>query len=480
MPSAVTGIYCLLLSIPLGLTAQKPSVPDSTGINISPKLSEKYIQDIGNRSADYQAKMQQGTEKYLDKLNAQEQLLQKQLSKTDPAAADRIFNGSQQVYDKIQNDLKNNSENILRPMGKYVPGIDSAVTSLKFLQQNGNLPSKLGTNVSQVKAAMSKVQALEDQFKKTDNVEDFIKQREQYLQQQLTSYNLPGLQQYKQQAAYFGQEMQELKQDWDDPSRAEAKAMDLLNKLPAFQNFMKKNSMIAGLFNIPDDYSTSGIAGLQTRDQVQKMMQEKMQLMGPTGAQTAQQNIGDAQSTLTTLRNKLNQGSSNLAMPDGQGNNQHTKTLFKRLEYGINVQSSVANGYYPQSTAFAGTVGYKLNDNNVIGIGLSYNVGWGTDIHHIHISNQGIGIRSYLNVKLKGSFYASGGFEKNYNKVFTSLNQVVAGNLWQNSGLIGISKIVSLKGNFMKKTNVQLLWDFLSYYQTPRTQPFVFRVGYNF
>jgi hypothetical protein len=480
MPSAVTGIYCLVISIPLSLTAQKQSVPDSSGITISPKLSEKYIQDIGNRSAEYQAEIQQGTEKYLDKLNVQEQILQKQLSNTDPAAAERIFSGSQQLYDKIQNDLKNNSENILRSMGKYFPGIDSAVTSLKFLQQNGINSGKLGTNVAQVKAAISKVQSLEDQFKKTDNVEDFIKQREQYLQQQLSSYNLPGLQQYKQQAAYYGQQMQELKQDWDDPSRAEAKAMDLLNKLPAFQNFMKKNSMIAGLFNIPDDYSTSGIAGLQTRDQVQKLMQEKMQLMGPNGAQTAQQNIGDAQSALTNLRNKLNQGGSDLSMPDGQSNNQHTKTLFKRLEYGINVQSSVANGYYPQSTAFAGTVGYKLNDKSVFGLGLSYNVGWGTDIHHIHISSQGIGIRSYLDVQLKGSFYASGGFEKNYNKVFTSLNQLVAGNLWQNSGLIGISKIVSLKGNLMKKTKVQLLWDFLSYYQTPRTQPFVFRVGYNF
>ncbi len=481
MPSAVTGFFCLLLSIPLGLMAQKQSVPDSTGLTISPKLSEKYIQDIGNRSADYQAKMQQSTEKYLDKLNVQEQLLQKQLSKTDPAAADRIFTGSQQMYDKIQNDLKNNSENILRPMGKYVPGIDSAVTSLKFLQQNGNLPGKLGTNVTQVKAALSKVQSLEDQFKKTDNVEDFVKQREQYLQQQLSSYNLPGLQQYKQQAVYFGQQMQELKQDWDDPSRAEAKAMTLLNSMSSFQNFMKKNSMIAGLFNIPDDYSTSGIAGLQTRDVVQKQMQQQMMFMGPNGAQTAQQNIGDGQSALTNLRNKLNQGSSSeLAMPDGQGNNQHTKTLFKRLEYGINVQSSVANGRYPESAAFAGTVGYKINDKSTAGVGLSYNLGLGSDIHHIQISNQGIGIRSYLDVQLKGSFYASGAFEKNFNKVFTSLNQVVAGNLWQNSGLIGISKIVSLKGNFMKKTKVQLLWDFLSYSQRPKTQPFVFRVGYNF
>jgi hypothetical protein len=334
--------------------------------------------------------------------------------------------------------------------------------------------------MSQVHTAMSKVQALEDQFKKTDNVEDFIKQRQQFLQQQLSSYNLPGLQQYSQQAAYYGQQMQELKQDWEDPSRAEAKAMTLLNKLPAFQDFMKRNSMIAGLFNIPDDYSTAGISGLQTRDVVQKQMQQQMMFMGPTGAQTAQQNIGDGQSALTNLRNKLNQGSSELAMPDGQGNNQHTKSLFGRLEYGMNVQSSVASGYYPQSTAFAGTVGYKLNDKSTVGVGLSYIVGWGTDIRHIHISNQGIGIRSYLDIQLHGSFYASGGFEMNYNKVFTSLNQVVVGNLWQNSGLIGISKIISLKGSFAKKTKVQLLWDFLSYYQVPKTQPIIFRVGYNF
>ena len=95
--------------------------------------------------------------------------------------------------------------------------------------------------------------------------------------------------------------------------------MDLLNKLPAFQNFMKKNSMIAGLFNIPDDYSTAGIAGLQTRDVVQKQMQQQMMFMGPNGAQAAQLNIGDGQSALTTLRNKLNQGSSELAMPDWSG-----------------------------------------------------------------------------------------------------------------------------------------------------------------
>jgi hypothetical protein len=480
MSSAVTGFYCLLLSIPINLAAQKQSVPDTTGLTISPKLSEKYIQDIGKRSAEYQAKMQQGTEKYLEKLNAQELILQKQLSKTDPAAAERIFNGSQQVYDKIHNDLKNNSENILRTMGKYVPGIDSAVTSLKFLQQNGNLPGKLGTNVTQVKAALSKVQSLEDQFKKTDNVEDFIKQREQYLQQQLSSYQLPGLQQYNQQAAYYAQQMNELKQDWDDPSHVEAKAMDLLNKLPAFQNFMKKNSMIAGLFNIPDDYSTSGIAGLQTRDQVQKLMQEKMQLMGPNGAQATQQNIGDAQSTLSSLRNKLNQGSSELAMPEGQGNSQHTKSLFKRLEYGVNTQSTQSTFYFPSQTQFSLTVAYKINDKNTAGIGINYSVGWGRDIQHISVSNAGIGFKGFANFKIKGTIYGTGEYDYDYAYPFASIWQLRTSDLWQLSGLVGITKIIPVKSALVKKTQLQLLWNYLSYYQRFPSSPFVFRVGYSF
>jgi hypothetical protein len=54
-------------------------------------------------------------------------------------------------------------------------------------------------------------------------------------------------------------------------------------------------------------------------------------------------------------------------------------------------------------------------------------------------------------------------------------------NDWTRSGLVGISKVVSLNSKFFKKTKVQLLWDFLWYTQIPRTAgPFKFRVGYNF
>lgn len=92
-----------------------------------------------------------------------------------------------------------------------------------------------------------------------------------------------------------------------------------------------------------------------------------------------------------------------------------------------------------------------------------------------------------MDVKLKGSFYASGGFEYNYQPVADSLiSSSTPGtnwkdvSSWQQSGLVGLSKIISVKSKFFKKTKLQLMWDFLSYQQVPRTQPVKFRVGYNF
>src|SRR5207248_1174600 len=105
---------------------------------------------------------------------------------------------------------------------------------------------------------------------------------------------------------------------------------------------------------------------------------------------------------------------------------------------------------------------------------------------HIALSNEGVGFRSYLDMKLKGSFYASGGFEYNYQPLtLTGSTPPPTGGgwegaAWQQSGLVGLSKIVSIKSKFFKKTRLQLLWDFLSYQQVPRTQPVKFRVGYNF
>jgi hypothetical protein len=475
---------CLIVALPFAAFPQIKEDSSIASSNLSEKLTGKYIGDLSSRSGKISCDIDRQSARYLDQLQRQESKIQKQLAKVDSIGAKKIFANSVQKYEQVQNSIRDKSQALLTSCGKYIPWTDTALTSLKFLQQNALL-SKMGGQSAQIQAAISKVRALEDEFKQADNIKEFIRQRKEYLKQEIANYSLGDeLKNYNAQAYYFSQQINQYRQAWNNPDQMESKAVDLLNKLPVFQAFMRKNSMLAGIFDVPGDYGSSGgVAGLQTRDQTEQLVKQKMMTMGANGMQTAQANIQSAQSQIASLRNKLNQfGSGGGDVPDKlQPNTQKTKTLFNRLEYGINVQSTHSTYFFPMVTNFGLSLGYKLNDKgNSVGIGASYIMGWGSDIQHIALSSQGIGFRSFVNIQLKKSFFASGGLEYNYEQPFSSYQDIRNIQLWQTSGLIGISKIISIKSKLFKKTMIQFFWDFLSYQQIPQTQPFKFRFGYNF
>jgi hypothetical protein len=118
-----------------------------------------------------------------------------------------------------------------------------------------------------------------------------------------------------------------------------------------------------------------------------------------------------------------------------------------------------------------------LNNKSTIGIGAAYRLGWGNDWNDIKLSHQGVGLRSYLDWKIKGSFYFSGGYEQNYRAMIHSIAQLQNYSAWQTSGLIGVSKKYSINKRF--KGEMKFLWDFMSYQQVPKAQPILFRLGYS-
>jgi hypothetical protein len=225
------------------------------------------------------------------------------------------------------------------------------------------------------------------------------------------------------------------------------------------------------------------VQGLQTRGQVMAAIQTQVGVGGPNPESFVQQNVGSAQTQLDELRDKMTGTGGNggsLDMPEFKPNNQKTKSFLHRLEFGTNLQTAHGNYYFPTTTDLGLSLGYKLSDGNSLGLGASYKIGWGTDFNHIRVTSQGVGLRSYLDIQIKKSFYASGGFEYNYQQPFYSADIFHDISYWQQSGLIGMSKIISLKTKVFKQTKFQLLWDFLSYQQVPKAQPLVFRVGYTF
>jgi hypothetical protein len=270
----------------------------------------------------------------------------------------------------------------------------------------------------------------------------------------------------------------------NDPDKMMQTALVLLNKLPAFNSFMQKNSFLAGLFGVPVGYGTEqGMVGLQTRDQVMKMIQGQIGQGGSSGASAIQQSLQTAHQDISKIQNKLSSlgaGSGGMDMPDFKVNDQKKKTFLKRLEVGVNFQTAQTTNYYPTTSDLGLSLGYKLNQSNIIGIGASYKIGWGNGFQHIAFSSQGVGLRSFIQLKVKKSWGVAGGFEYNYQQPFNSYQDIRNLSAWSRSGLIGVTKTVSMKSTVFKKTMVELLWDFLSYSQNPITPPLLFRVAYSF
>ena len=79
---------------------------------------------------------------------------------------------------------------------------------------------------------------------------------------------------YKRQY-YYKQQIQEYKDQLNNPEKLQQKAMSILRELPAFQTFMRKNSFLSSIFltENPTDINDPSLAGLQRRTVVEAQIQ---------------------------------------------------------------------------------------------------------------------------------------------------------------------------------------------------------------
>ena len=462
--------------------AQSTSVQKEDTTAVTPQsISSKFLDNTSSKASRVAKKLDKKTTKALLDLQNQEIRIQRKLARKDSLKAASVFGNAKQQYTQLQQKLQKQGS-----LQEYIPGLDSMSSTLKFLQQNPLLLSKAKGGSQKLENAITQVNRMEGQFQNAEEVKRFQKERRQYLKEQLQNFGFAKeLKNLNKQAYYYSEQINKFKAVLKDHKKAEREVITLLSKTKLFQNFMRKNSILASLFRMPGDPSDpvnpASLAGLQTRVQISNLIQQQI---GTTGQSQFQQNMQDAQSQLQQLKDKIiksGNNSSDAEMPEGfKPNDQKTKSFLKRLEYGTNIQSQKASNFFPVTSDIGLSLGYRLNDKSIIGIGTSYKIGWGNGWKNIDITNQGVGLRTFIDWKIKGSFWLSGGYEQNYKTAFDNIDELKDQNAWQQSGLIGLSKVVSLKTKFFRKTQLQLLWDFLSYQQVPRTQPVLFRVGYKF
>ena len=456
--------------------------PDSSLSELK-KLPSKYYSKVDKKISGIDDKLTKKSLKYLAKFQRQEKKLQERLQRLNPDSVTDVLAGADEKYKELFQKIKSKTASASKITGgEYIPNLDSLGTSLSFLKQFDGISDK-------AKGPLSSFNQLQSNLQQSDRIKAFIAERKNQIKELLSKYtHLPaGLKneyaKLNKTAYYYCAQVKEYKEMLRDPDKMEKKALSIMRELPAFQKFMKENSQLGNLFGIPANYGNNqSLAGLQTIDQVQQLVFSRIG-SGPNASRMLQQQVQAAQGELNKFKDKLTRlgsGSADIEMPDFVPNTQKTKTFLQRLEYGSNLQTTRGTYSFPTTTDIGLSVGYKLSNKNTVGIGASYKAGWGKDIQHIRITAEGLGLRSYFEFKLKKTFYATGGLEYNYQQPFKSLQQLENSDAWQQSGLIGISKVIAIKSKVFKKTKVQLLWDFLSYQQAIRTQPIKFRVGYNF
>ena len=428
-------------------------------------IQTRYFRYVENTTLKYEKRVTQYSRKMLARFSKEEGKIKRTLEKLDPIKAKELF----------ANDIQSFSNSLKGRVYSKIPlngHLDTVQLSLQFLRGKGLSSQYLNQ-------AIKSQEQLQGKLKVTEDIQAYVQTRRKQLQEQLIRYTQfsKNFKVLSKQAYYYKQQLEEYKSIYESPSKIGRKAVNELKKLQAYNDFINRNSIVAGMFNLGTDYNNArSLEGLQVRTQVEEVVQARIGSDPNVGAVISQQ-MEQAKDKLSELKNKFPELNSPSDMPDFKPNPMKTKPFLSRLEFGGNIQFQKNSSYYPTISDIAGQVGYKFNKNLSIGVGVSYKLGLGKGWEHIAFSHQGIGIRSYIDHKIKGSLYISGGYEMNYFQDFSRFAELYHLHNWTESALLGISK--KYKVNSKLKGNIQLLYDFLPQKNTI-TNHLKVRIGYNF
>lgn len=462
-----------ILLLTVGILLLQFFAPAQEAIQLPQKAIEK-TEHAYNKLLSHISGMNQ---KIMRRIERFEKKMYKKLAKKDPALAKRLFETPGNSFSQ----LKNNLSALPAGNGAYIPRLDTLNGAMNFLQQN-ELAAQLNKNA--IEKAKALTESLKQQLAASGEIKEFIRQRREILQQKLGAISgfSKQLGKYKNDLDGYVIGLQEWKNTLNNPQKIEEKALQLIKKLPAFQQFMKEHGELAQLFGgaAPDiNNNAVAINGLQTRAAVSNRLQSTLAVAGPNAQASFQQQLSVAQQQLNKLKQQEFSSGNAAEMPGYNAKKMKYKKLVQRLEPGANIQFSKSSRFFPSTADVAVQLGYRFSEKGTVGLGTSYKLGFGTGWSNMKFTAQGLGLRGFADMKLKGNFYINGGFEQNQLQPGNSVLLPLQGNktFWASSALLGISKKFSAGKRF--KGSAMLLYDFL-YRQTPGAQPIKYRMGYYF
>jgi hypothetical protein len=483
------GLFRLVTLLLILIICSPCMAQNGSTIESLQQLPLKYITQLDNKIDKYSNRISSKTEKTLAKLSRWENKIRTLIEKADPATAERLF-GNQTTFATLLQKLQEGKSIAANYTARYDEYRDKLTTSMKYLQTTEVSLNAKHLNPKRLTEASQKLTELEGNVKNSEALEQFIKERKRLLIDQCVQYigKSKYLSKINAECYYYVETLRNYKSIFTDKRKAEQTALTILAKIPKFNQFVQENSMLAQLFGSPGGAvpplggGGGSLAGLQTRASVTALIQNQIAAGGPNAAQQITQNIQQAQSELNKLKDKVLKAggsSGDTEIPEGKFNPQKTRTFLQRISLGTDVSFTKNNSLLPSVANLALSAAYKFSNKKEMGIGMAYRAGLGS-INRIQITHQGLSFRSFASIKFKKNFWITGGWEANQNAGFKNTEQLKQYSLWQQSGLVGIEKRITIKTKFFKGSKLSLLWDVMARQHVPISQPVIFRTGYNF
>ena len=342
-----------------------------------------------------------------------------------------------------------------QPLGTYDGHLDSMITALRFLNSG----------------ASKKYAAVRELAGRAASLRGEIARRHQLLQQQMQNIEVMRyLRKCRSDLQYYQAQIKEYSELFNKPLKAEQMVISAVRKLPAFAEYFHKHSELAGLFRLrqPMDGAADGL--LQSREMVNTEIGRRLG-SGVDATNYFRDMSSQKGADLSSITEKLQlRGgrSEDIGETDSRINSQRAKSFFRRIEVGGNLQSSRGTNFIPAATDFGLSLAYRASSTSLVGVGGAYKMGWGSGVRDIFLSQEGIGLRTFFEMRAKGSFWLGGRCE------WLRLSSL---GIWQQNVMAGLSRKYQVGRKLAGQA--QLLYDFLHGRNRPTTPALVFRVGYN-
>lgn len=423
-------MVCLLLCAlthNTGLYAQEATEnSEQAGAYLNSRISslDKYLKRSG--------RIQQ---KLLRKLKKQEERFAKQLAARDSTLYRRYLD-MPLTYDSIA-ALSEDTAVLNKNAGRRNSTIDSLKGIRQFIQQQSG---KLGTVANLTGKELpggdytAKITELQSKLNAEQQIKDLIKQHSNSLEQLAGGKNIAGIQAIQKKVYYAQEKMKAWRELADDPDEAEEKAMEYLQGVEGFDNYLNTNkSAFGGLGNNASAADLQSM-GFQTKGQVNKMLQDKFgnnlqavqQSMGDQVQQFSEKlngvkdKVAEAKQAANEVKQSLNEVKAakeklkHIEKPAFKKNPERGKPFWQRLETQYNFQTTRAtpDGLRPAMLEFGASIAFKHTPKLSYGIGIATSIGLGQNWQNIKLSYEGVSARAYADWILLYGFSAQLGYEQ--------------------------------------------------------------------